>query len=155
MKNYILNNEVLCFTQDMEDEKKILIVEKNRRISIKMNCLKFLKNCCKMYGYTYDIQRQFIIDKFNYYIKTPIIVSQYDKLIFFPTTSPTSKNCIWISYNNVDRYVKENNYTKIYFKGGKILSISASFTTIDSQITRCIKIEKFIDSILLKKNLCD
>lgn len=147
MKNYILNSDVLCFTQDVDDEKNILIMEKNRKVIIEMNCLKFLKKCCKVYGYSYDIQRQFIIDKFNYYIKTPILVSQYDKLIFFPTSSPTSKNCIWISYNNVDRYVKENDYTKIYFKGGKVFNISASFTTIDSQITKCIKIEKLLNNL--------
>ena len=55
------------------------------------------------------MQRQFIIDTFNYYIKTPIVLSEYDMIIFFPTTSPKSKECIWISYNNVERYVKEND----------------------------------------------
>ena len=51
-------------------------------------------------------------------------------IIFFPTTSPKSKNCIWISYNNVERYVKENDYTKIYFKGGKVYICDEE--TIDS-----------------------
>ena len=152
MDNYILNDEVLCFTLDDEDPERILIIEKRRRVTVRMTCLKFLKKCCKIYGHSYDIQRQFVIDNFNYYIKTPIIVSEYDNLIFFPTTSPSSKNCIWVSYSNVDRYVKEKDYTKIYFKGGKILNISASFTTVDSQITKCIKIEKFINNIRLKKN---
>ncbi len=152
MDSYILNEDVLCFTQDDEKTNRVLIIEKNKKVSVGMSCLKFLKRCCKIYGHSYDIQRQFIIDNFNYYIKTPIIVSEYDNLIFFPTTSPNSKNCIWISYNNVDRYVEENDYTRIYFKGGKILKISASFTTIDNQITKCIKIEKFINSLKLKKD---
>ena len=51
---------------------------------------------------------------------------------------------IWISYNNIDRYVKEKDYTKIFFKGGKVINISTSFSTIDSQITKCIKIEKYL-----------
>ena len=42
------------------------------------------------------------------------------------------------------------SYTKIYFKGGKILNISASYSTIDNQITRCIKIEKFINDKVLR-----
>ena len=29
-------------------------------------------------------------------------------LIFFPTSSPSSNRCIWISYSNIDRYVKED-----------------------------------------------
>ncbi len=145
MDSYILNDNVLCFTQDVDNDKNILIIEKNRRVIIECNCLKFLKKSCKFYGHSYNLQRQFIIENFNYYIKTPIVLSKSNMIIFFPTTSPNSKECIWISYNNIDRYIKENEYTKIYFKGGKVLKISASYTTIDSQITKCIKIEKYLN----------
>lgn len=151
MKNYVLNDDVLCFTQDVEDENNILIIEKKYRTSVKMDCFKFLKKSCSFYGHSYKIQRQFIIDNFNYYIKTPIVLSEYDMIIFFPTTSPKSKECIWIAYNNVERYVRENKYTKIFFKGGKVLNVSAPYSTIDSQITKCIKIEKFINNMKLKK----
>ena len=77
------------------------------------------------------------IDKFNFYIKTPIIVNKDDKIIFFPTAAPESKKCVWICYNNVDRYVKEKDYTKIYFKGGKILNISDK--TVRNHISNVIQ----------------
>ena len=87
-------------------------------------------------------------DHFNYYIKTPIILSEYNKIILFPTASPESNKCIWLSYNNIERYVEaEKNYTEIYFKGGKVLKIRAPYTTIDNQITKCIKIEKLLNSL--------
>lgn len=149
MNKYFINGDVLCFTQDNDDE--IMIVEKNKKFNIEGNSLKFIKKCCRYYGHSYNIQRQNIIDIFNFYIKTPIVLSEYNMIILFPTTSPSSKECIWIAYNNVDRYVKENGYTKIYFKGGKILNISASFSTIDSQITKCIKIEKYLRNIYRTK----
>ena len=41
----------------------------------------------------------------------------------------------------------EKNYTEIYFKGGKVLKIRAPYTTIDNQITKCIKIEKLLNSL--------
>lgn len=151
MNEYIINNDILCFTQDIDNEENIMIIGKRDKTYIKSDSLKFIKRSCSYYGHSYNIQRQFIIDTFNYYIKTPIVLSEYDMLIFFPTTTPKSKECIWISYNNIERYVKENDYTKIYFKGGKILNISASYTTIDSQITKCIKIEKYINNMKLKK----
>lgn len=146
MDDYIINNDVLCFTQDVNKIDNILIIEKNQKIIIEGNCLKFLKKCCKFYGHSYNLQRQFIIENFDYYIKTPIVLSKSKMIIFFPTTSPNSKECIWISYSNIDRYVKEDEYTKIYFKGGKVLKVSASYATIDSQITKCIKIEKYLNS---------
>lgn len=144
VEGYILNSDVLCFTQDINDEKKVLIVEKNKKFNIDADCFKFIKKCCMVYGHSYTMQRQFVIDIFNYYIKTPIIVSDYNMIIFFPTAAPNFKECIWISYNNIDRYVKEKDYTKIFFKGGKVINISTSFSTIDSQITKCIKIEKYL-----------
>ena len=146
MDEYIINNNVLCFTQDIDNEKEVLIIEKDKKFNISTDCFKFLKKCCLLYGHSYNTQRQLVIDTFNYYIKTPIIVSNCNNIIFFPTTAPKSKECIWISYNNIDRYVKENNYTKIYFKGGKILNISVPYSTVDNQITKCIKIEKYFNN---------
>ena len=128
MRDYIINENLLCFTQDTNDKNKILAVEKSKNVTFNGNSLSFLKKCCFCYGHSYNIQRQFVIDHFNYYIKTPIILSEYNKIILFPTASPESDNCIWISYNNVERYVQSGkNYTQIYFNGGKVLN-SLQFT---------------------------
>lgn len=150
MNEYVINSDLLCFMQQ-ENNKDLFIIEKNKNISIKMNSLKFLKKCCYCFGHSYMIQRQFIIDNFNYNIKTPIIVSEYNNIILFPTASPSSKKCIWIAYNNIERYVQENDYTKIYFNSGKVLKFKVPYYTIDKQITRCIKIEKFLTNLQLKK----
>ena len=48
-------------------------------------------------------------------------------------------------FNNIERYVEaEKNYTEIYFKGGKVLKIRAPYTTIDNQITKCIKKKNYL-----------
>ena len=130
MNYYILNSDVLCFTQDLGNSNGTMVIEKDRKFNVQMDCFKLLKKSCIWYGNSYNIQRQFVIDKFNFSIKTPIVMNGKDIIIFFPTCSPSSKECIWVSYNNVDRYVKEEDYTKIYFKGGKILNISASYSTM-------------------------
>lgn len=150
MNYYILNSDVLCFTEDLGKSNGTLVIEKNRKFNVQIECFNLLKKSCRWYGNSYNMQRNFVIDKFNFYIKTPIILSGQDKLIFFPTSTPNSKECIWICYNNVDRYVKEEKYTKIYFKGGKVFNISASYTTIDNQITRCIRLEKYLnDNVII------
>lgn len=150
MNYYILNSDVLCFTQDLGCSNGTMVIEKDRKFTVEIDTFKLLKKSCRWYGNSYNMQRQFVIDKFNFYIKTPIIMNCNEIIMFFPTTSPSSKECIWVSYNNVDRYVKEKDYTKIYFKGGKILNISASYTTIDNQITRCIRIEKYLNDRMVK-----
>ena len=150
MNYYILNSDVLCFTEDLGNSNGTMVIEKDRKFTVNTQCFKLLKKSCIWYGNSYNIQRQFVIDKFNFNIKTPIVMNCRNAIIFFPTCSPSSKECIWVCYNNVDRYVKEEDYTKIYFKGGKILSISASYSTIDNQITRCIRIEKYLSDRLVK-----
>ncbi len=153
MKDYVINEELLCFTQDTIEKDNILVIEKSKRLIFKGNSLKFLRRCCFCYGHSYNIQRQFVIDIFNYYIKTPIILSPYNMLIFFPTSSPSSNRCIWISYSNIDRYVKEEKSTKIFFKGGKIINIEVPYYIIDNQITKCIKIEKYLNNIINKAQI--
>lgn len=152
MDNYVINNNLLCFTQDEKNTSDLIIIEKDRKFTIKGSCLRFLKKCCYCYGHSYNLQRQFVIDNFNYYIKTPIILSEYKNIILFPTASPNSKKCIWIAYNNIDRYVKEDNdHTSIYFKGGQIFKVNVPYTTIDNQITKCIKIEKLLNNLKYDK----
>ncbi len=153
MKSYIITDDVLCFTSNYIEGNGTLVVEKNKEIMVEVNSLKLIKNCCKFYGNSYNIQRQFVIDIFNYYIKTPIILSPYNMLIFFPTSSPSSNRCIWISYSNIDRYVKEEKSTKIFFKGGKIINIEVPYYIIDNQITKCIKIEKYLNNIINKAQI--
>lgn len=149
MQGYILNDDVLYFSSD-KNGIGTFITEKGRKLYLKISCIKLLKYSCNFYGNSYNIQRQFVIDVFNYYIKTPIITSSFNMIIFFPTSSPSSDKCVWIAYNNVTRYVKENNRTKIYFDNGNVLSLNVPYVTIDNQITKCIKIEKYLNSIMRK-----
>lgn len=149
MNRYIINDDVLCFTSINKGTGTFLI-EKDKELDLEINPLDLVKLSCKFYGNSYGIQRQFVIDVFDFYIKTPIIVSLYNMFIYFPTTTPSSDKCIWIAYNNIDRYVREDGFTKIYFDGGKEINIDVSYATIDNQITKCIKIEKYLRCIMNK-----
>lgn len=145
MSNYIINTNTLYI---MYDTDNTLIVEKDKEVISNSAPFKIVKKSCGYYGYSYRGQRDFIVEKLNFAIKTPIIISNYKNIMFFPTASPNLEKCIWISYNNIDRYINDNNNTKIFFKGGKTLSIDTSFTIIDNQVTKCIKIEKFLSSLV-------
>jgi competence transcription factor ComK len=41
--------------------------------------------------------------------KTPIIVSEINNIIFFPTIAPKETYCVWISQNNIEKYRREGN----------------------------------------------
>ena len=46
MRDYIINENLLCFTQDTNDKNKILVVEKSKNVTFNGNSLSFLKKCC-------------------------------------------------------------------------------------------------------------
>ena len=83
MNYYILNSDVLCFTQDLGNSNGTMVIEKDRKFTVQIDCFKLLKKSLRWHGNSYNIQRQFVIDKFNFSIKTPIIMNGRDIIIFF------------------------------------------------------------------------
>ena len=45
MNDYIINENTLCFAQDMDNDDTLLVIEKTKKINIKMKCLKFINKC--------------------------------------------------------------------------------------------------------------
>ena len=79
MRNYIITDDVLCFTSNGYGT---YVMEKNKDFYLSIDCLKLLKYGCNFYGNSYNIQRQFVIDIFNYYInKMKIIIFAKIELI--------------------------------------------------------------------------
>ena len=62
MNYYILNSDVLCFTQDLGNSNGTMVIEKDRKFTVQIDCFKLLKKSCIWHGNSYNIQRQFVID---------------------------------------------------------------------------------------------
>ena len=73
--------------------------------------------------------------------KSPIIVEETRNIIFFPLKSTREKCNIWISFNNLDKYIKKDDQTVFYFKSGKEIMLKFSYYIIDNQVTRCIMLD--------------
>ena len=67
------------------------------------------------------------------------------KKLYIGTEDSSGAKYVCNDIDDIKEAVK--NYTEIYFKGGKVLKIRAPYTTIDNQITKCIKIEKLLNSL--------
>ena len=123
--------------------------------SVRPNCVNksaksIIDESCKYFGSTYQgrIDGSKEVLKMNY--KLPIVIEDFNGLIFFPTSSPRFKECIWISLNNIDNYIKNDKSSKIYFIGGNEFDIEISYYSLENQIFRA----SLLDSMLRKrKNL--
>ena len=63
-------------------------------------------------------------------------------LIFFPTNSPDSADCIWISLKNI-KTIKEDDFnsTRIIFNNDIEITIPISKRTIENQIFRASRLD--------------
>ena len=73
--------------------------------------------------------------------KTPILIEESRNIIFFPLKSTREKNNIWVSFNNLEKYEKEEDKTIFYFKNNRVISLKFSYYIVDNQVTRSILLD--------------
>ena len=70
------------------------------------------------------------------------IIEDTSNMVVFPTTSPLSKDCAWISLNRVKKFEKiDSNNTKIIFDNNKEIIIDCSYRSIENQISRASRLD--------------
>lgn len=145
MQDYIINKDTLAIVPcagDLslvyEGKNMFVIYDKPNNI-IKKNCLRFGSTLMGRQKSTECIT--------GVSYKAPIIVSEYNKWVFFPTSSPRLKSVAWISLSNVDKayYNFLKRVSVILFNNGVLLEFDVSLNIINNQIFRSMKLERFIE----------
>ena len=134
MDSYEINKET-CAIVGINDEVT-KVIEKNDDYFINKNSYSVMEDSCQYYGSSCDgrIKGTKMILGSNY--KVPIIVEETNEIIFFPTESPYSEKCIWISLNNIESYEKSNGFTKVKFNEGKEIIVKMSLSAFEMQVLR-------------------
>lgn len=136
MNNYIITNKTMAILSNGKGES--IVYEESRFFIIKQRPNSIIKKNCQNYGISLDsaIERTKILTGINY--KPPIILSDYQKIIIFPTKSLRLPDNEWICLNQIkDFHInKRNNTTMIEFKNGKVLEFKISYNSMNNQILR-------------------
>lgn len=120
------------------DDVSTKVVTTDNEFIIKESCKKIIDNSCKYFGSSLVDRVKATNRLVKMASKTPIVVEESRNIIFFPLKSTREKNNIWISFNNLDTYTKDNNKTIFTFKCGKQISLNFSYYIIDNQVTRSL-----------------
>lgn len=115
----------------------------------KIDTNKIVESSCNFYGSSYDARLKWSREILRTRIKLPVIIEESKNIIFFPTRSISNDDCIWLSYNNIDRIEKYGNSTNIYFNDNRIYLIDVSYDIIERQMYNCMRLEK---ELLSRKN---
>ena len=138
INNYEISSLTLAIIPISDNESKI--IEEKKEIIVKLSTVKIIDNSCKFFGSSYDGRIKGTQDLINIKSKSPVIIEESGKIIFFPTSSPRISKCMWISLNNICDYYKKNDETVINFCCGKKITVPFNYGIIDNQVLRATRL---------------
>ena len=140
--NYEINEGTLAVMPDTNDSRKSKILEDRKEYIIDSKPYEVMDYSCKYFGSSYEGRKEGTKAVLDINYKVPIIVENSLNLIFFPTNSPDSADCIWISLKNI-KTIKEDDFnsTRIIFNNDIEITIPISKRTIENQIFRASRLD--------------
>ena len=123
------------------DDESTKIVTIDNEFIVNENSKKIIDNSCKYFGGSLIDRVNMTNWLINIKTKSPIIIEESRNIIFFPLKSIREKNNIWISFNNLEKYIKKDNATVFIFKNKKEVVLDFSYYIIDNQVTRSLMLD--------------
>ena len=137
--NYEINEGTLAI---LAKNKKSLILEDDKKYVVDSLPFDVVDHSCKYFGSSYEGRKEGTKEILHINYKVPIIVDNSRNLIFFPTNSPISDYCSWLSLKSI-KSIKEGDFntTDVIFNNGVSINIPVSKRTIDNQILRASRLD--------------
>ena len=123
------------------DDIKTKVITMDDDFILDIDSKKLIDNSCKFFGSCLNDRVNMTKRLINIKSKSPIIIEESRDIIFFPLKSIRDKCNIWISFNNLEKFVKSGDKTIFYFKGNKQVEIDFSYYIIDNQVTRSLMLD--------------
>ena len=123
------------------DEYKTRVITVDGEFIVDVDTKKIIDNSCKFFGSSLTERVNMTKRLVNINSKSPIVIEESRNIIFFPLKSIRDKCNIWISFNNLEKYVKSGNKTTFIFNSSKEVIIDFSYYIIDNQVTRSLMLD--------------
>lgn len=143
MDSYEINKNTCAIVTINDSVTKI--VEDKDDYYVNKSSFEVMEDSCNYYGSSCEGRIKGTKNILGSVYKVPIIVEETNDLVFFPTDSLKSKNCIWISLNQIRNYEKADGYTKVYFKNGKSIILKMSINSFELQVLRANRLSAVIN----------
>ena len=134
------------------DEKNSKILEIENEYYINNNSMNILEHSCEYFGSSYEGRKDGTKKLLGITHKSPIIIEESRRMIFFPTSSPDNIDCVWINLDKIVRYFKiDQKKSAIEFKNGEIMNFNISYGSLTNQILRATRLKFVLDERINKK----
>ncbi len=142
MKMYKINTKTLAITPI--NRKKAKVYENNKVFIIEQSANKIIAENCEYYGSSYEGRKKGTMELIGVTHKAPIVIQEEKDIIFFPTSSPRTNDCSWISLGNIDSYTPYADESIIRFNNNLTLHVNVSNKIIDNQVLRSTRLESVV-----------
>lgn len=113
-----------------------VMINTDGKIIINGNYIRSILNkSCIFYGSSLNGRLKGSKDLLKCRYKLPIIISESNRLIFFPVNK-----YFWINFNMIESFEKKENHTIITFKNGYKRSIFVSYRVVNNQMLKCSRL---------------
>lgn len=113
-----------------------VMINTDGKIIINGNFIRSILNkSCIFYGSSLNGRLKGSKDLLKCRYKLPIIISESNRLIFFPVNK-----YFWINFNMIESFEKKENHTIITFKNGYKRSIFVSYRVVNNQMLKCSRL---------------
>ncbi|MBQ2910218.1 MAG: competence protein ComK [Bacilli bacterium] len=137
---YEISKGTLAIVPNEKDSS--LVYEDEERYIINDSPFKIMEDSCKYFGSTYNGRKDSAREILGAEYKVPIVVEDSENLVVFPTTSPYSDECVWISLKRVKGFEKiDACNTKIIFDNAKEIIVPCSYRSIENQVSRASRLD--------------
>ena len=148
--NYEISRGTLAIVPNGKETS--LVYEDENRYIIKEKPFKIMEDSCRYFGSSYDGRKESAKSILGAEYKVPIIVEDSENMVLFPTTSPRSSDCSWISLRHIKKIEKiDYNNTKIIFNNDKSIIVPVSYRSIENQISRASRLELIMNHRKIRK----
>ena len=141
---YEINKSTLAVVPIDENTSRVL--EETTEYIVNKPSFEIIEDSCMYFGSTYQGRYDGTKKLLGMSYKLPIIIEESRNIIFFPTSSPRTKECIWVSLTHLDNYLIDKNNTYISFKNGYKLKANVSIFALENQILRASRLESVLRS---------
>lgn len=137
---YEISNGTLAIVPN--EKENSLVYEDDERYIIEDKPFKIMEDSCKYFGSTYEGRKESAREILGAEYKVPIVVEDSENLVIFPTTSPFSDECVWISLKRLKKFEKVDACnTKITFDNNKEIIVPSSYRSIENQVSRASRLD--------------
>ena len=112
MKKYRIKDNTLALVPF--NKNKTIAYEDHNYYIIDDRVANVINDNCEYYGSSIDGRLKGTYSLVGFSYKAPIVMSEDNKMIFFPTCSPRLKDCAWINLKNILDISKLNDIIKTF-----------------------------------------